>query len=1114
LVLGFGFSLWTLSKERLARQRVEATVVRLEMERADTLFSQDRTAAGAAQLARLLRRHPDNRVIAERLLSALGVLDSSRSLAASSTNLIISNGKGGGRRQPLALEFACPGTMPGGVGWAEFSPDGQTVLTVWADFTVRIWDARTGQPVSQPMLHRDSVRLAHFSPEGRLVATASADASARVWDAHTGQPLTAPLPHGDRVLDVRFSPDGRWIVTASADGTARVWETRTGQPVGRRLQHRKDPAASLETDECAAEFGESTELEPSDVLLAKFSPDGRRVVTTCRDGEVRVWDPATGQLIVGPLAHQRSVAHVRVSPDGSRLVTVDLDGTARVWDLRTGQPLAEPIPQLPGLATDPPGLSPDGSRIILLSRNTAQVCDLRSGTPVGSPMAQAARLVTAQFSPDGTRVVLGSVTGVARVWDVMPALPVSGPLPHGGEVRHAEFSPDGQWLLTVSSDGRARIWEVQAAPAPVPRWLPELAEAVVGQRVGENDVREPVSPGQLENLRQELTARAGTDFYTRWAKWFFVADSTRTLSPASAIPVSEYVQWRIVEGTPESLREAVRLAPTNAVALDRLGAVTLLAQIESLDRNGRSAEALALAEEGLLKHTPSVRLWHTKGDLLAKTGQPQAANQAYTQAINLANTNAHLLALCRNVLAQRAEDIWGRRRIAESRADFGKLLEVMCPTARECRDIALQGKYRALLDGQPYRGFEDLWDLDRLLMLAERAVRLDPTDWKNYRLLGMAQYRDQQFAAAAETFQAEGRTRGGNLSARSLFFLAMTHQRLHEPEPARVCFERARQSWQTTFQRLPSSQQAEFVSLQVEAERVLQPGGAKTQWGAEDLKRADRIWKLIGQGTSLAPDNRLDEALAAFEKAIELAGADTNVFEQALTEARQNRSAVLRRLNRLTEAGVENCLARDIPLRDPQARPELVDLSLFYNGTLTQDMQNLEISPGIRNDLSALRPGVQKLGSVEFEVRGLINLSGTFLSRSRMRRFPTAVTGIPLHRKITHLHFLHGTVWQVPQGTPVGSYVLRFLDGQQQVFPVVYGVDVRDWHSFPRENAKAERVIVAWEGSNPAASLNKGVVQLTRSTFENPRPQVEVASLDFVSAMTDSAPFLVALTVE
>ena len=38
--------------------------------------------------------------------------------------------------------------------------------------------------------------------------TASDDKSARVWDARTGKPVTEPLKHRDEVRTAAFSPDG------------------------------------------------------------------------------------------------------------------------------------------------------------------------------------------------------------------------------------------------------------------------------------------------------------------------------------------------------------------------------------------------------------------------------------------------------------------------------------------------------------------------------------------------------------------------------------------------------------------------------------------------------------------------------------------------------------------------------------------------------------------------------------------------------------------------------------------------------------------------------------------------------------------------------------------
>jgi hypothetical protein len=72
---------------------------------------------------------------------------------------------------------------------------------------------------------------------------------------------------------------------------------------------------------------------------------------------------------------------------------------------------------------------------------------------------------------------------------------------------------------------------------------------------------------------------------------------------------------------------------------------------------------------------------------------------------------------------------------------------------------------------------------------------------------------------------------------------------------------------------------------------------------------------------------------------------------------------------------------------------------------------------------------------------------------------------------------------------------------------------VRNW--WYRENdLEAGRATVAWTGQNPDASKNNATLCLFKRTWESPRPEAEVESIDFTSRVTESAPFLIALTVE
>src|SRR6266480_3175977 len=73
------------------------------------------------------------------------------------------------------------------------------------------------------MKHESSVNSAQFSPDGQQVVTASDDKTARLWDASSGKPIGEPMKHDTTVYSAQFSPDGQRVVTASGYG-ARLWD--------------------------------------------------------------------------------------------------------------------------------------------------------------------------------------------------------------------------------------------------------------------------------------------------------------------------------------------------------------------------------------------------------------------------------------------------------------------------------------------------------------------------------------------------------------------------------------------------------------------------------------------------------------------------------------------------------------------------------------------------------------------------------------------------------------------------------------------------------------------------------------------------------------------------
>jgi WD40 repeat protein len=97
----------------------------------------------------------------------------------------------------------------------------------------------------------------------------------------------------------------------------------------------------------------------------RFTPDGKFGCSGDEDGEIHVWDVATGATRTRMLGHQHGVFVLGVSRDGTRLASGGWDNTVRVWKLDDGQELLTLRGHASGIYASE--FSPDGETLFTVS---------------------------------------------------------------------------------------------------------------------------------------------------------------------------------------------------------------------------------------------------------------------------------------------------------------------------------------------------------------------------------------------------------------------------------------------------------------------------------------------------------------------------------------------------------------------------------------------------------------------------------------------------------------------------------------------------------------------------------------------------------------------------
>lgn len=387
-----------------------------------------------------------------------------------------------GERQHL------PGRHKAPVWAVAFAPDRPLVATGSEDGLIKLWNYKTNKQVAELSL-RDPATITALSFSRDLLLVARKDGMTFTWGAdsqglwHDGERIKEFSWHRSWASTMMPSPDNAYrghelAATASKDGTTALWNLHWPT---------SDPLFTLDTHK-------------QWVTDARFSWDGRRLVTASWDRTAQVWDitqplifnvggkmnyaefSSSGHLLVTsgddasaivhnlesgitwPCFNGVSVRHTTITRDEKVMVTADTLGRIRLW--RTGtsatgarEPLGE-VGKHNGIAYDI-RLTRDEKTLVSVGTDKAvRFWDVTARKQTKALVLPAAGY-SVELSPDESRVLVSCADGVVRILSRE-----SGSVLHSFPARDARdwpneaaFSPDGRWVAVAESSGSISFWE-------------------------------------------------------------------------------------------------------------------------------------------------------------------------------------------------------------------------------------------------------------------------------------------------------------------------------------------------------------------------------------------------------------------------------------------------------------------------------------------------------------------------------------------------------------------------------------------------------------------------------------------------------------------------------
>lgn len=242
------------------------------------------------------------------------------------------------RKYEAAQVFSTVCTASSNIVWTPDATSRTGRAYAGANEEVLCWDVKKGELLSRwhDKDNKSEVTcISQCAVQPDLIAVGYADGSIRIWDALSGQIVVSFNGHRSAVTHLQFDLEGSRLASGSKDTDIIIWNLLS-ETAEFRLRGHKDQItglAFLRTP--TGEYSTSAEEAGSEEVEDKY------LLSTSKDALVKIWDLTSPHCIETHVAQTSGECWaLGLSPDGAGCITAGNDGELKVWRIDT-QALAQ-----------------------------------------------------------------------------------------------------------------------------------------------------------------------------------------------------------------------------------------------------------------------------------------------------------------------------------------------------------------------------------------------------------------------------------------------------------------------------------------------------------------------------------------------------------------------------------------------------------------------------------------------------------------------------------------------------------------------------------------------------------------------------------------------------